>query len=327
MPAIARASSSWPKLPLFALPDLPDPTKLRWKKPTPQGSVDTIDLTATPNVFYSDTFGNTEDLLVTWSGTRLKGVRIDGARSVQFIPQPGARLDLTGSNTGLDSDQFGLKAKNIVDFAWFEGVIGDFTGSDEGDFINAGGNAIGDDPQTLVPDVYIQACRCTGMHGSSGDIHTDWFQAQHTINRLLIDKCTFESNYQGIFFNQQRTQRAAYLSRINGYSVAGMTGFLFYILADGSNLGDVLTARDVYIRDFYLNGNGGTKTSCAALMKPNSTEGWPIRNVSGKRHWDPILRCWGWVDDGIPPGGDFCTAAMLANYSPLGGNFFAPGVS
>lgn len=145
-----------------------------------------------PRVFDDD-----EDVTVIGaSAERLAGysLTINGGRHVRLV---------AGFNRGL------VNCINQTGSVYIEGVRFDLAETSVDAFAVSG-------KAGHQPDVYVQRCFATGLHGTSGGTHADFFQIQGPVGRVRIDSCTFDSNYQGIFIAPGQLISRADISRVDG---------------------------------------------------------------------------------------------------------------
>jgi hypothetical protein len=64
---------------------------------------------------------------------------------------------------------------------------------------------IGSRIKYYADSLYIQNCRITGMHGTAPGYHADWFHNDGALTNIRVDRCDFQSTYQGFFCRENAT--------------------------------------------------------------------------------------------------------------------------
>jgi hypothetical protein len=164
------------------------------------------------------------------------------------------------------------------------------------------------------PDVTLENIVVTGVRGTREGIHSDIFQGQGDIGRLVIRKLVGESGYQGIFLKgtRDRAVGSVVLDRVAlRHSGAGL-GFLLWFGDGARKPGDVAAPRfPVYLKDVYvmprpgedlgrsIYPNRGVKDALGRDIGAYSTDG-------GRTwRWPAAANIHGVVISGPPPKGMF----------------------
>lgn len=261
-----------------------------------------------PTTFYEATFGEKEDVILEFpNAARTSSMNVKGGQNVQAF---GGLQKLTSATTKGAAIRITGASQSI----WAEGIFLDASGQTEpADAWNLGG--VG----SFVPDVYIQNCNITNVHGQVSSNHSDIYQAQGPIKSLYVDKFTADGNYQGIFIPPQFAIAKAEISRVNlkynAITPHDATTYLLWFLSPGE------TSYPITLDQVYVAPREGQSVMKSSVW-PNSenSEGFACFTGSdGLIRWPSAMKIGGGVISGEPPGGDFAPA------SSVGLGYVSPG--
>ena len=162
--------------------------------------------------------------------------------------------------------------------------------------------------------VQIQNCRGDNMHARDEvgftDNHVDFIQAWGGCSELRVDKCTWQSDYQGITlkddFNHSRM--FARISRVNARNLHGTAQYQFWADTTPGKRGDV------WVEDFWIEAGAGIYASLGKQVWPdinNALTSYPQRaQLAGDGlsvTWPSALTpgIYGTINKGVPSSGDF----------------------
>jgi hypothetical protein len=253
----------------------------------------------------------------------------------------GRNVRLIGGRQVLNTSQFNDRAITIRDVAnsvFIEGVHIDLAQESPFDGISAGGTGRWA-TQTQWAHVYMQNILVTGLHGTVAGLHADGFQMDYGIRNLRIDKWTSDTNYQHLFMQQYGNANNPILN--NGSIDIRRANFKLNAIAGGEPDREFLSSLYFGQRSSELTSIDNANVSIIlddvwAEPEANPTYSYgaqrEVRPVGGAQaptglgsdgisqyiHWGggsyeqlfrdasggPAI-----VRLGIPPGGDFVTAA------------------
>lgn len=173
-----------------------------------------------------------------------------------------------------------------------------------------------------TPDVTIQNCIFERAVGTSETTHADDVQPQGGVRAIKVDKCTFRSQYQGLFLEPNSAIESVEISRSNfAYEEGGdeVTFLLWFFTSK--------TYADAYPvkigEGVYIEPREGQTVAKHAVMPSEGEEfeGQPIGayeveedGVTYVRFHSPLIK--GQIIVGSPPDGDWGAEAGLGYESP-----------
>lgn len=296
----------------------PRDTRLRWAPPA-QTAPTIITLSGTAffnNKTYAWTntsgngrpsgnrvFDDDEDVIIYGSSSQRAvdaKLQIEGGRHVRLIG---------GKNRGrvLFLDQTGS--------IYVEGVSWDLSGVSS-DALEVDGK------DGYRPDIYCQNLYATGIHGESAGEHADFIQPVGPIGVMRVDKCTFSTNYQGIFLTGAFPIAGALISRVDcawDAITKVTTGTHPLYIRQVSGQSDPLADHlfPVELNAVYMPEHDNDTPTRAAVF-PDNSQGMKgcitdtaIIDADGTVRWDPEANIIGKVIMGAPPGGSFVNSANV----------------
>jgi hypothetical protein len=232
--------------------------QLRWAPPNTSGyTTQTINTNGGVQQTINLTPG--VDYVISAPSTISGGVVLSGGRNVVWIGGEISIPNQSDQGTSDNTNRRALLLSGQTGVVHIEGLLLDGTDINEGIDV-AAPNAV----------VQIQNVRAVNMHAhdESGftDNHVDFIQTWGGCQELRVDKCTFQSDYQGITvkddFNSSR--HVCRLSRINGKSYNNLGQYFYWFDATAGKRGDV------YLEDIWAPSD--------ALYTDIGKQVWPDKN-------------------------------------------------
>lgn len=164
------------------------------------------------------------------------------------------------------------------------------------------------------PNVTLNNIRVEGVRGTRDGIHSDIFQGQGDIGRLVINDLVGSSGYQGIFLKGTRGRAvgSVHLNRVALSYSGAASGFLLWFGDGVRKPGDVAAPRfPVHLKQVYVTPRPGEDLS--RTIYPNRG----VRDAQGRDigafstdggrtwRWPPAANIHGVVISGAPPKGMF----------------------
>lgn len=277
-------------------------TRLRYAPPT-QTSPTAVNVGTS---FFSGTYGNTEDVILTMPGSARTGdFETNGGRHIRVIG--GA-----GTNTR-------MMFKDVRGSVYIEGLALTMTAAKDAFYIYGAAGT--------TPDIYLQNCRVIDVQGTIAGTHGDMvqFAGDGPVGRIFMDKFTGTSNCQGLFMPIQGTDTitSAELSRIDlAYRSGGdPTTYLLWFRDDQNG-----TPYPVTLENIWVSPRSGQNIAQHAIWPASGTAGGigAVNNGDGTASWPSVNLITGYVTSGIPPSSFVPSTSAGLNYVSPGYNFPSP---